>query len=231
MKPKLASILALAVLTAPLSAQTPPPLESQKDKVSYGIGVDVARNFKRLGIDLDSELLIKAIRDVYSGGKLQMSEDELRATMTAYQADLRDRQVAAMKKAAAENRRAAEAFLAENKRQDGVVTLGSGLQYKVLKKGTGKTPAETDTVECHYRGTLIDGTEFDSSYRRGPPGVFKVKGGVIPGWTEALLRMPVGSKWQVFVPPHLGYGERGAGRDIGPNATLIFEVELLAIKQ
>ena len=127
------------------------------------------------------------------------------------------------------NQKEGVAFMDENKTKEGVVTLSSGLQYKILKASSGKKPVETDTVECHYRGTLINGTEFDSSYRRGEPAAFPVSG-VIPGWTEALKLMPVGSKWQLFIPPQLAYGAQGAGRDIGPDATLIFEVELLAIK-
>jgi FKBP-type peptidyl-prolyl cis-trans isomerase FklB len=128
-----------------------------------------------------------------------------------------------------ENKKAGEAFLAQNKGKQGVVTLPSGLQYKILKAGNGKKPTENDTVECNYRGTLINGTEFDSSYRRGQPATFGV-GQVIPGWREALQLMPVGSKWELYVPPDLAYGERGAGRDIGPNSTLVFEVELLGIQ-
>ena len=224
------TVFTLGVLAAQGSAEEAQALKTPKEKVSYGIGVDVARNFKRLGIDLDLDVLIRAMRDAYSDGKLLMSEEDLRATMSAYQADLRERQAAAVKKAAEDNKKAGDAFLAENKAKEGVVALPSGLQYKVLKAGDGKKPTEADMVECHYRSTLIDGTEFDSSYRRGQPATFKVKGGVIPGWTEALLLMPAGSKWQFFIPPQLAYGERGAGRDVGPNATLLFEVELLAIK-
>ena len=230
MTPKWMLLVGVALLAAQVSTQETPVLTTQREKVSYGVGVDVARNFKRLGLDLDLDVLVKGLRDESSGGKLLMSEDDLRATMNAYQADLRERQMAAMRKAADDNKRAGDAFLAENETKEGVVALPSGLQYKVLKAGDGPKPIETDSVECHYRGTLLDGTEFDSSYRRGQPGTFKVKGGVVPGWTEALLLMPVGSKWQVFVPPQLAYGERGAGREIGPSATLVFEVELLAIK-
>lgn len=222
-------IVVIGLLAAQVSTPEPPVPKSQKEKVSYGIGVDVARNFKRLGIDLDLDVLVEGVRDVYAGGSLLMTEEDLRATMTAYQADLREKQLAFLKQAAEDNKKAGDAFLAENRTKEGVVALPSGLQYKVLTPGSGPKPTDADTVEVHYRSTLIDGTEFDSSYRRGQPAAFKVKGGVIPGWTEALLRMPVGSKWQVFVPPQLAYGERGAGRDIGPNATLIFEVELLAL--
>jgi len=147
-----------------------------------------------------------------------------------FQVDLRQKQAEATKLAAEKNKKEGEAFLVENKRKEGVVTLPSGLQYKILKAGTGKKPTEGDTVECIHRGTLIDGTEFDSSYRSKKPMTFKVSGGIIQGWSEALKLMPVGSKWQLFIPPQLAYGDRGAGDIIGPNATLIFEVELLAVK-
>ncbi len=172
---------------------------------------------------------MKAIKDVLSGEKLLMSEAELRSTMRTFQAELRQRQAVARTKAAEDNKKQGDAFLAENKTKEGVVTLPSGLQYKILKAGDGKTPTDADTVECHYRGTLINGTEFDSSHLTGKPATFKVTA-VIPGWKEALKLMPVGSKWQLFIPPQLAYGERGAGHEIGPNATLVFEVELLAIK-
>jgi len=134
------------------------------------------------------------------------------------------------KKLGEKNRKEGEAFLAANKKKEGVKTLASGLQYKVIKPGTGKKPKSTDTVTTHYRGTLIDGTEFDSSYNRGQPATFPVHG-VIPGWTEALQLMEEGAKWQLFIPSKLGYGERGAGQAIGPNATLIFEVELVSVQE
>jgi FKBP-type peptidyl-prolyl cis-trans isomerase FklB len=149
--------------------------------------------------------------------------------MRTFQTELRDKQQAKRKAEGDENLKAGEVFLAENRKKEGVVTLPNGLQYKILKAGGGRKPTEADTVEVNYRGTLIDGTEFDSSYKRGKPVTFKVTG-VIKGWTEALKLMPVGSKWQLFIPPQLAYGERGAGQAIGPNATLIFEIELLAIK-
>ena len=224
----IAFVLAGGMCVLPAAVQAA-SVETQKEKISYGIGVDAARNFRRLGLDLDIETLITALRDVYSGKKLEMSEDELRATMNTYQAELMQKQIQATKVLAEENKKAGDAFLSANKTKEGVVTLPSGLQYRVLKAGEGRKPTAEDLVEVHYRGRLIDGTEFDSSYAKGQIAVFKVTG-VIPGWTEALKLMPVGSAWQLFVPPQLGYGERGAGRDIGPNATLLFEVELLAIR-
>ncbi len=201
---------------------------TQKEKVSYSIGVDMARNFKRQGIQVDVDLVIKGLKDGLSGEKLLMPEEDLRNILIAFQSELGRRQAQAKMMAAADNKKKGEAFLAENKTKKGVVTLPSGLQYKILKAGDGKKPTEADTVECHYRGTLINGTELDKS-EAGKPTTFKVTG-VIPGWREALQLMPVGSKWQLFIPPHLAYGERGADGRIGPNATLIFEVELLAIK-
>jgi FKBP-type peptidyl-prolyl cis-trans isomerase len=223
------AFLVVVLMTAQVCAEEPPVVKTKKDKVSYGIGVDVARNFKHLGVDVDLELLVKGLRDEFSGNKLLMNENDLRASMNAYRSELRAKQVLALRVAGEDNRKKGEDFLAENKKKEGVVTLPSGLQYVVLKAGDGKKPTDADTVECHYRGTLIDGTEFDSSDRSKQPATFTVTG-VIPGWREALKLMPAGSKWQLFIPPQLAYGARGAGRDIGPNATLIFELELLAIK-
>lgn len=222
-------ISSLLFLTTAANAVEESVLKTQKEKINYGIGVSVMRNFKQQGIDPDLEFVIKGMRDAQSGGKLLITEEDLRNTLDAYQAELKQAHAKAMKTAAVENKKEGDAFLAANKKKEGVVTLPSGLQYKILKAGDGKKPSGDDTVECNYRGTLINGTEFDSSYRTGKPVAFKVSG-VIPGWTEALKLMSVGSKWQLFIPPQLAYGERGAGRDIGPNATLIFEVELLAIK-
>ena len=229
MRLKLIVALGVLFLAAQAYAGEPTELKTQKDKVSYGIGVDVARNFTRLGIDFDLEILVKGMRDVLSGEKLLMSESDLRATMNDYQSELKGKMLKAMQVASADNKRKGDAFLEENKKKEGVGALPSGLQYKILKAGDGKTPTDADMVECQYRGTLIDGTEFDSSYWSGKPAVLKVAG-LIPGWTEALKLMPMGSKWQLFIPPQLAYGERGASRDVGPNATLIFELELLAIK-
>ena len=229
MSRKLLAFLAVGFLAANVCAEEAPALKTQKEKVSYSVGVDVAKSFAKMGMDLDLEVFIKGFKDGFSGKKPLMTDDEMHATMTAFQNDLNNKQSQGKQTAAEENKKAGEAFLAENKKKEGVVALPSGLQYKILKAGNGKKPTAADTVECHYRGTLIDGTEFDSSYRRGQPASFPVNG-VIPGWTEALKLMPVGSKWQLFVPSQLAYGEHGAGADIGPNATLIFEVELLGIK-
>jgi UDP-GlcNAc:undecaprenyl-phosphate/decaprenyl-phosphate GlcNAc-1-phosphate transferase len=224
------SICAVILFAGYLCAQEPATLKTEKDKVNYGIGVGVARNFQRQGLEVDLDLVIRGLRDALAGTKLLMTEEELQTTMTAFQADLQKKVQEATKAAAEKNKQEGEAFLAENSKKDGVVTLPSGLQYKILKAGDGKKPSSQDSVECHYRGTFINGAEFDSSYKRGQPLSLKVDGGVIAGWSEALKLMPVGSKWQVFIPSKLAYGATGAGSQIGPNSTLIFEVELLAIK-
>lgn len=223
-------ILAVVLMAAQTFGAEPPVLKTEKEKENYGIGISVIRNFKQQGIEIDLDLVIRGMKDALAGNNLLMAEDDLRATMTTFQNEIRLKQKQAARIAAEDNKKKGEVFLAENKKKEGVVTLPSGLQYKILKAGDGKKPTEADTVECHYRGTLIDGTEFESSFRAGQTQTFKIKGGVIPGWREALMLMPVGSKWQLFVPPQLAYGERGSGSSIGPNATLIFEVELLAIK-
>ncbi len=235
---RIVMIVLPAVLFAagPAVAEDAAPLKEKKDKISYSIGVDIGSTMKRQPFEVDPDLLIKGFKDAYTGAKTAMPDNEVRATLMDLQKELQAKQMdqmkqqqEEMKKAGEKNKKDGEAFLAENAKKPGVKTLPSGLQYKVLKSGAGATPKDTDTVETNYRGTLIDGTEFDSSYKRGQTATFPVKG-VISGWTEALQLMKVGDKWQLFVPPALAYGDRGAGRDIGPNATLIFEVELLGVK-
>jgi FKBP-type peptidyl-prolyl cis-trans isomerase len=221
-----------ATSTQPSSTAGSPnasPLTTQKDKVSYAIGMNIGNNLHRQSLDVDPKLLQKGLEDAMSGGKTLLSEDEARATLTQLQGEMREKQQAKMQQAGEANKKEGDAFLAANKTKEGVVALPSGLQYKILTPGTGPKPAAGDSVACNYRGTLIDGKEFDSSYKRGQPATFPVAG-VIKGWTEALQLMPVGSKWQLFVPSDLAYADRGSGPDIGPNATLIFEVELLSIQ-
>ncbi|HTY12106.1 MAG TPA: FKBP-type peptidyl-prolyl cis-trans isomerase [Bacteroidota bacterium] len=222
-------VLLFAAMTLQLCAQTAPSLTTEKQKVSYIIGTDIARNLKKQGIDIDPETLFMGLKDAFANQKLVLSDSEIQQIMAAFQQEMMEKQSKQTEELAGKNQKEGEAFLAENKKKDSVITLPSGLQYKVITEGTGKKPGLNDTVTTHYRGTLIDGTEFDNSYKRGEPATFPVNG-VIPGWTEALQHMKVGSKWQLFIPANLAYGERGAGQAIGPNATLIFEVELLSIK-
>jgi len=212
-------------------AATPaaPVLKTAKDKISYAIGADLAGKLKSQSIDVDPVLLSRGLRDAFAGTKPLMTQDEVRSALTDLQNQLRQKQMAMVKELGEKNKKDGDAFLAENKGKEGVVALPSGLQYKILKAGDGEKPKSTDTVVCNYRGTLLNGKEFDSSYKRGQPATFPVSG-VIKGWTEALQLMPVGSKWQLFIPPDLAYGDRGAGNDIAPGATLIFEVELLSIQ-
>jgi FKBP-type peptidyl-prolyl cis-trans isomerase FklB len=211
-----------------------PALSTLKEKLSYTAGVAVARNWKGQGLELDAEAAARGLKDAFSGQQLLLSEDTLRETMRAYQEELKQNQARAVQKAAEGNRKEADAFLAENAKAEGVVSLPSGLQYKILEAGQGKRPTDRDTVQCHYRGIRLDGKEFQSSYAKGEPATVALAA-VIPGWREALKLMPVGSKWKLFVPPQLAYGERGvpgktAATTIGPNEPLIFEVELLGVK-
>src|SRR5215471_7900190 len=206
------------------------PFKDQKEKVSYALGMNMGSNLRRQGIDIDPNVLSQGLKDGLSGGKTVMTEDEMVNVLTQWQTDNQARQAEKQRQLAESNQKEGEAFLAANKTKEGVVALPSGLQYKVLTQGTGPKPTAEDSVVCNYRGTLIDGKEFDSSYKRGEPATFPVSR-VIKGWTEALQLMPVGSKWQLFIPPDLAYGPRGAGQDIGPNSTLIFEVELLSIQE
>jgi FKBP-type peptidyl-prolyl cis-trans isomerase FklB len=210
-------------------AQDKPQLKDQKDKASYSIGYDIGATFKKQNIDLNADALMAGMKEALAGKEGAMTKEERDKTLEAFQKEMMEKQVAASKEAATKNAAEGEKFLAENKKKEGVKTTASGLQYKVLKEGTGAPPKETDTVVTNYKGTLLDGTEFDSSYKRNEPATFPVNR-VIKGWTEALQLMKPGSKYQLFIPAALAYGERGAGRDIGPNATLIFEVELLSIK-
>jgi FKBP-type peptidyl-prolyl cis-trans isomerase FklB len=221
--------IAMTVLPALVWAQEAPALKTEKDKLSYAMGMDLGAQLKSVGVDLDAALFAVGLKAALAGAKTALTPEEAMAVITELQKSLATKQAAAARMAGEKNRTEGEAFLAANKAKPGVVTLPSGLQYKILTTGTGKTPTATDTVVCQYRGSLIDGKEFDSSYKRGDPAAFPV-GKVIKGFSEALQLMPVGSKWQVFIPSNLGYAERGSGADIGPNATLIFELELIAIK-
>jgi FKBP-type peptidyl-prolyl cis-trans isomerase FklB len=205
-------------------------LTTPKQKNSYALGMSIGLGFQKQGIDksVDSTLVLRGLRDALGGSKTAMTEDEMKAALQQLRTEVMSAQEAKAKEAGASNRKEGETFLAANKSKDGVKALPDGLQYKVLTEGSGPKPTASDTVTVNYRGTLISGKEFDSSYKRGQPATFPV-GGVIKGWTEALQLMPVGSKWQLFIPADLAYGDRGAGADIGPGDTLIFEVELLSI--
>jgi FKBP-type peptidyl-prolyl cis-trans isomerase len=211
------------------------PLKTRKEKFSYALGMNIGSNLgntlKKQSVAVDWNLVAQGLKDATtSGAKTRLTEEEAKAVLTEVQNEARKEQQEKTQQAAAKNKTEGEAFLAANKSKEGVVTLPSGLQYKILNTGTGPKPTAADSVQCNYRGTLINGTEFDSSYKRGQPATFGV-GQVIKGWTEALQLMPVGSKWQLFIPSSLAYGDRGAGAEIGPNSTLIFEVELLSIQE
>lgn len=197
-------------------------LKDEKDKISYALGLNLGAHLRRDRVAVDPNLILQGIKDALAGGNTLMTDEEAGAALAELQNDLRAREGAMSKQEG-------EAFLAANKSKEGVVTLSSGLQYKILTQGTGPKPGLNDSVVCNYQGTLINGTEFDSSYKRGQPLTFPLSG-VIKGWTEALQLMPVGSKWQLFIPSDLAYGEKGAGPSIPPGSTLIFQVELLSIK-
>jgi len=204
-------------------------LTTPNEKASYAIGLNVGKGMKRDSVEVNPEILLQGMKDGLSGGKQLLSDDEIKAVLTALQAHIRKMQDERGQQLGETNKKEGVAFLAANKTKEGVVTLPDGLQYKILTEGKGPKPTATDSVVCNYRGTLINGTEFDSSIKRGQPATFGVSQ-VIHGWTEALQLMPAGSKWQLFIPAELAYGERGASTDIAPNATLIFEVELISIQ-
>ncbi len=203
--------------------------KTEKEKISYALGMDLGSQLRAQSVDIDPEIFAQALKASLSGGKGLMTPDEARAEIAKLQNDLRARQAGKAAQLSEKNKKEGEAFLAANKNQEGVVTLPSGLQYKILQQGDGPKPTLGDVVVCKYRGTLVDGMEFDSSFKRYEPATFAVKG-VVKGWTEALQLMPVGSKWMLFVPPELAYGERGVSNVIGPYSTLISEIELISIK-
>lgn len=229
MKVLVTAVLGVALLAGQANAGEKTVLKTEKDKISYSIGLNIGGNLKRDAIDIDEDALAKGIKDALTGSKPLLTEKEVQDTMAAFQKTMMAKQAEKMKSVGDKNKKDGEAFLAENKKKEGVKTTASGLQYRVIKAGDGKMPKATDTVTVNYRGALIDGTEFDSSYKRNEPTTFPVNG-VIPGWTEALQMMKTGAKYQLFIPSNLAYGDRGAGPQIGPNATLIFEVELISIK-
>ena len=227
--PATAAQTAQTAQTPATEAAAPSTFATDKEKDSYALGVNIARSLKRQKVDLDTSSVMRGMQDALAGSQSRLTDPEIDAALKQLAAEAQQVQDAELAKAGEANMKEGEEFLAANKTKDGVVTLPSGLQYKILTTGTGAKPKASDTVVCNYRGTFINGTEFDSSHKRGQPASFPV-GGVIKGWTEALQLMPVGSKWQLFVPPALAYGQRGAGGAIGPNQTLVFDVELISIK-
>jgi FKBP-type peptidyl-prolyl cis-trans isomerase FklB len=226
MKSIIASVIVLSVVLTVSGEDKPAQLKDQKDKFSYAVGLNIGMNFKRQNVDVNVDNVLAGLKDGIAG-KPQMTTDQIRETMMAFEKDMQQKQAEAGKK----NEADAQKFLAENKKKDGVKTTSTGLQYKVMdgKEGKGTPPKATDTVTVNYRGTLIDGTEFDSSYKRGQPATFPV-GGVIKGWTEALQLMKPGAKYQLFIPPDLAYGEHSPSPTIPPNSALIFEVELISVQ-
>jgi FKBP-type peptidyl-prolyl cis-trans isomerase len=206
--------------------------KSEKDKLSYAIGADIGQGLKQAGLGekLDAAVLTGALTDILAGKPAQMTPEEMRASIEGLQKQMQEKMQAESKAAGEENAKKGDAYLAENAKKEGVKTTASGLQYKVVTEGKGKKPTADSTVTTHYAGRLIDGTEFDSSIKRGEPASFPLKG-VIPGWTEVLQLMPVGSKWEVTIPSKLAYGEQGQPPVIGPNQTLVFDIELLDSKE
>ena len=230
MKFKWVAVLGVLLAVSLANAEENLVLKDQRDKISYTVGVDIGNSLKKLPVEVNLAIVVRGITDAVSANTLMMTEEEIRETTMALQKELMAKHAEQMKVVGEKNKKEGEMFLAANKKKEGVITLPDGLQYRVLKAGTGKTPTDDDTVTVHYRGTLTDQTEFDSSYRRGQPATFPVKG-IILGWREALKLMKEGAKWEIFIPPDLAYGESGAGGQIGPNATLIFEVELISIQE
>jgi len=226
MKIQLSIILTLGLLSALVRAEDKVTFKDQKDKTSYAIGSNIGGSLRRQEADINFDTLIKGMKDGMDG-KSALTDQEMREVMTAWQRENRAKQEEKRKQLSEKNKAESQKFFAENKTKDGVITLPSGLQYKVLVPGQGESPKSNDVVTVNYRGTLLDGTEFDSSYKRSQPAKFAVNG-VIKGWSEALQLMKPGSKWQLFIPSELGYGEHGSGQLIGPSAALKFEVELLS---
>ena len=220
-------VAGLFVFSAGVQAQEKSVPKDKKEKTGYALGTNIGRDMKNFAIEIDGDMVAQGIKDAQAG-KIVLSDEELRTVLTDLNKEMQTKQTEKMKVLAEKNKREGETFLKENEKKKGVIKLPSGLQYKVMKEGTGKTPNATDMVAVHYKGTLIDGTEFDSSLKRNQPAEFKVNA-VIPGWTEILQKMKAGSKYTVFIPTNLAYGEKGAG-PIGPNAVLIFDIELISVK-
>ena len=204
------------------------PLSTEKDKVSYSIGMDLGHNLRSQKLEIDPKAFNQGFNDAFQGHKTRLSEDQAKEVLTSFNQKWMKEREKQNKILGEANLKKGENFLSDNKKRKEIVTLPSGLQYRVITEGTGANPTLADIVTTHYRGTLLDGTEFDSSYKRGEPATFPVQG-VIPGWTEALQQMKPGAKWELFIPANLAYGEQGSGKAIGPNEALVFEIELLNI--
>lgn len=228
MKLRYLTIFAVCLFAIQVSAAEQPELISQTDKLSYTFGQNIGNNMKQQGIDINPDILAKGLRDALFGKTPLLNQSEMDEVLKAFKKQRLAKRAAARKQLAKKNRKEGKKFLAENAKKPGVISLPSGLQYKVITPGRGKKPQLTDEVTTHYRGTLIDGTEFDSSYKRGEPTTFKVNE-VIAGWTEALQLMKEGAEWQLFIPGKLAYGRKGSGRQIGPHATLLFTIELISV--
>ncbi len=232
----LIGLIVLHALAAPVFAadkqadDTVENLETQKERISYSVGYFYYNAIRGQGYDIDYNAFLQGVKDCEAGGPALLNEQERKAALTQFKNEMQQMQAKKKKDLLEKNKAEGTAFLAENKKKEDVKTLESGLQYKILEKGDGKSPSPQDTIKCHYRGTTIDGKLFDSSYKRGEPATFKLDG-VIEGWTEAIQLMKTGGKWKIFVPPELAYGDRGAGNAIEPGSTLIFEVELLSIEE
>lgn len=226
---KIVVFTALTLLSASVLAADAGKLKTEKQKTSYALGRQVGEDVKRNNVDLDPDVFTQAIRESLKGQKSKMTDDEMKTTLQTFQQKMRDKQMAMVQELSNKNKKEGEAYLEANKKKSDVKTTPSGLQYRVIKEGKGKKPGPDDVVVAHYVGTHVNGKEFDSSVKRGEPATFAVSG-VIKGWQEALQMMPEGSKWEIVVPAALGYGERGAGGAIGPNETLVFNVELLQVK-
>ncbi len=229
MKYALSVLMSVVLLACQGNTQNKTELKSTQDSVSYVIGMNIGQNMKAQNVDVTIGALARGIQDVLDSNKTLITDEQADVLMGAFQQRMMAKQEEEAKASGDKNKMEGDAFLAANKSKPGVKVTESGLQYKVITMGNGPKPKADQTVTVHYRGTTIDGTEFDSSYKRGQPAKFGV-GQVIRGWTEAMQMMPVGSKWELYIPSELAYGERGAGGSIGPNATLIFEVELLSVE-
>lgn len=231
MKIKLVAAAAMGLaMSTTIAATDATTLSNDMDKLSYSIGADLGKNFKKQGIEINPVAMAKGLQDGMSGGQLILTEDQMKEVLNKFQKDLMAKRNAEFTKKSEDNKSKGESFLSQNKAKDGVVSLPSGLQYKVIQNGSGAKPGKEDTVTVEYTGQLIDGQVFDSSEKAGKPAVFKVSQ-VIPGWTEALQLMPAGSTWEVYVPSSLAYGPRSVGGPIGPNETLIFKIHLISVKK